>query len=164
MAKQNAIIVDLDGTISDYTHRKHWIPTPAGSKRTDIIGSNDIDRHWERFHTEAINDKPITEIVSILKWMRIASPNNAILLATGRSDKHRSITRDWISLHRVPYNHLYMRKHGDWRRDIEVKLDMYKKHIEPNYNVLFALEDRDSVCELWRGLGIRTLQVCKGEY
>lgn len=160
--KQPAIIVDIDGTISNYAHRKHFLaPLGANRERNDPAVNSSVQ--WDRFNSEAINDKPIDEVLKIVRWAKNAS-NTRILLLTGRNDKYRQTTKDWLHLHRVPHDMLLMRKYGDWRSDVDVKLELYHSRIAPSHDVLFALEDRDKIVEMWRNLGIRCLQVAKGEY
>lgn len=158
-----AIICDIDGTISDYSKRKHWLD-PLGPLRERNDPATNSSVPWDRFNSEAINDAPIAEVIQILRWSKLGTGNTKIFHITGRNDKYRSITRDWINLHRVPSDMLLMRKYGDWRSDVDVKTELYRKHIAGKYNVLFALEDRDKVVEMWRNLGVRCLQVAKGEY
>lgn len=162
MAKQPAIICDIDGTISDYSKRKHWLaPLNGGNREQEIHGATGVN--WEKFNQEAIHDAPIEEVIKIVRWAKNAS-NTKIILLTGRNDKYRRTTLDWLNLHRIPHDRLLMRKYGDWRADVEVKTELFLKNIVDAYEVLFALEDRDKVVEMWRNLGIRCLQVAKGEY
>lgn len=54
-----------------------------------------------------------------------------------------------------------MRKEGDKRPDFVVKYDLFNEHIRGKYNVIFAVDDRNSIVRLWREMGIRTLS-CTG--
>jgi hypothetical protein len=55
-----------------------------------------------------------------------------------------------------------MRTENDNRPDSIVKLELYAKHIHGNYNVHVVLDDRNSVVTVWRGLGLKCLQVASG--
>lgn len=156
--KTQAIIVDIDGTISNYQHRKHYIGSIL-RERHDCYES----AQWDNFNKACVDDKPITEVISILKWARNAS-NTKIILMTGRNDKYRGETIAWLARHNVKYDRLLMRRYGDTRSDVDVKIELYNQRVAPNHHVLFVLEDRDKVVEMWRELGLRCLQVAKGEY
>lgn len=45
------------------------------------------------------------------------------------------------------------------RKDTIIKEELFWKPIADNYNVQFVLDDRLSVCRMWRDLGIKVLQV-----
>jgi hypothetical protein len=57
-----------------------------------------------------------------------------------------------------------MRKKGDRREDYLVKEEIYKNHIDQIYNVMFVLEDRKQVVDMWRRLGLTCLQCAPGEF
>lgn len=153
---EDLIICDIDGTISNYQHRKFIL----NGSPDDRQSRPQVD--WDRFHAAALDDHPIREVIKILKWAQFGG-RTKIFLITGRPDRYRSITSTWLTTHQVPYHRLLMRKQGDFRSDTVVKQEIFEKHCK-NYNVLFALEDRDKVVDMWRELGVRCLQVAKGEY
>ena len=64
----------------------------------------------------------------------------------------------------VYYSDLFMRADGDYRADSIVKEEIYHDKIEPVYNVLLVLDDRDSVVKMWRSLGLTCLQVAEGNF
>lgn len=155
-ATPNAIIVDIDGTISNYGHRKHYLESMQQDRHDDKRPEYDV------FNRAAVHDEPIREIISIVHWAQHV--DTKIILMTGRSDKYRDITTEWLTLHQVRYDHLFMRKQGDYSSDAAAKRELYMSHIAGKYNVLFVLEDRDKVVDMWRALGLRCLQVAKEEY
>jgi hypothetical protein len=57
-----------------------------------------------------------------------------------------------------------MRRAGDRRKDWVVKSELYREHIEPRYDVLLVLDDRDQVVRAWRGLGLTVFQVAEGDF
>jgi len=54
---------------------------------------------------------------------------------------------------------LFMRAADDMRKDTVVKEELFWQNIAPNYNVLFAIDDRPCVVRLWQKLGIKTFAV-----
>ena len=145
-----AFIFDIDGTIADCSHRLHFIQQETPD--------------WDAFYSLCVNDKPIDNVCHLL---RIIPSDVDIIFITGRSEKWRGDTNNWISL-RVFGGFrpglLYMRADGDHRPDYEIKKEIYEKHIKDNFNVLGVFEDRDQVVKMWRELGLTCYQVADGSY
>jgi len=57
-----------------------------------------------------------------------------------------------------------MRQRNDQRQDNIVKQIILDYDIKPDYDILFALDDRNSVCKMWRQNGIKCLQVAEGDF
>jgi hypothetical protein len=58
---------------------------------------------------------------------------------------------------------LYMRQDGDFRRDDIVKQEILDKYIDKD-RVLFVLDDRDQVVDMWRRNGLTCFQVAEGDF
>jgi predicted kinase len=135
----NGIIVDIDGTLSH-----------SGGLRTPF-----------EYH-KVIDDK-IDEIIRhIIVVYR--SLGYQIIVVSGREDSCYEMTRDWLNKHGVPYDYMYMRKSGDFRKDSIVKKEIYEKYIKDNFNIIFCLDDRNQVVDMWRSIGIKCLQVQEGDF
>lgn len=89
-----------------------------------------------------------------------------VIFTSGRSAKVRHETELWLLKHNLYGNNdlLLMRPESDSRPDNIVKKELYQQHIEGRFHVLYALDDRSVVCELWRSLGITCLQVDYGNF
>ena len=142
--KPSAIIVDLDSTFFDPTHRLHLIQTKP--------------KRWDEFFALAHLDAPNKWCLEIVKSMQ---ERHEILFVTGRRDSDRASTeqslRKHLNMHDIP-SRLWMRKVNDRRDPALVKKEIYEAHIVPHYNVLFALDDSGGIIRLWRSLGIPALQ------
>jgi hypothetical protein len=57
-----------------------------------------------------------------------------------------------------------MRQTDDNRKDSIIKEEIYDAHIRGKYNVLFVLDDRDQVVQMWRSLGLTVLQCNEGDF
>lgn len=135
-----AIICDLDGTLA-------------------LFGdANPYDRDF-------LQDK-VNEAVKniLLSSIQEKEGPTRIILVSGRSDKFLEQTHEWLKRNFLAYNRLYMRKDGDSRKDSIVKQEIYETYIKDKFNVLFVLDDRDQVVELWRSLGLTCLQVAEGDF
>ena len=82
-----------------------------------------------------------------------------IVILTGRHSGHLGVTTQWLEENGIGYDEIYCRQEGDTRADTIVKEELYHKYIEGRYNVKFILDDRPSVCRMWRSLGLKVLQV-----
>lgn len=146
-------VFDIDGTIADCRHRIHHIK-----------GIDEPD--WEAFDADGPNDTPIPEVIQILTALHACG--HRILLATGRNERGREYTEEWLAKHTVPYDWLLMRPEHDHRPDTVVKkevLDEWLREQERHPNdVLAIFEDRARVVDMWRTAGYRVLQVEPGNY
>lgn len=145
--KPKAIIVDLDGTLCDIKHRLHFI---SGDKKD-----------WETFQKHCILDKPNQWCISLIRAMELHGV--AILLFSGRMDFVRNETEVWLEHHGVSYQTLKMRKSGDYRKDSEVKLEMLADY-KNRFEILFVVDDRKQVVDMWREQGLVCLQCQEGDY
>jgi hypothetical protein len=50
--------------------------------------------------------------------------------------------------------YLFMRPQGDSRPDTVVKRELFEKYVEPNWHISFVIDDRKSVVQMWRDLGL----------
>lgn len=138
--KGNAIIVDLDGT---YCHK--------------------CDRNWFEY-SKVDQDALDVTVDGIVR--AYANMGYTILIVSGRegTQECRSKTLSWLDKHKVPYYDLMMRNEKDFRRDSIVKEEIYNNYIKDKFDVEFVLDDRKSVCEKWRELGLKCLQVAEGNF
>lgn len=84
-----------------------------------------------------------------------------IVLATGRSERYRAKTHQSLIWRAglTDYLKLAMRPEDDTRPDAEMKLALYKREIEPYFNVIAVFDDRRSVVAMWREAGLTCFQV-----
>lgn len=134
-----AIICDLDGTLCDHSHRKH-------------LTKADSDEYNSRLHL----DHPKDAVREILYRM---APHHPIILITGRSEQYREDTERWLIKYHICYDELHMRGICDMQSDVDVKRGIFAKIIGDSADVLFVLEDRDCVVDMWRSIGLTCLQV-----
>lgn len=150
------IVVDLDGTIADCSHRTHYVKGAV--------------KNWDAFNKACIHDKPIKNIIELVKRY-VSSIDTPIIFLTGRSDVVRKETEVWLNIHFPEMElgedyMLVMRKEGDFRPDHIVKPRLLDEFLK-QYNmppVHFILEDRNTVVQAWRKLGYTCLQVAEGDF
>ena len=132
--KQPAIVCDLDGTLCKRCDRSPY-------DETKVFG-------------DTVNE-PVKAIIDKFK------DTHAIIFVSGRSKDCLDDTVKWIRTYTSIPSHpiermpqLYMRESGDVRKDSIVKKEIYDTLIKNDYDVLFVLDDRDQVVQMWRENGL----------
>lgn len=148
--KEPAIIVDIDGTLA--------CRNPEG-QQVDIKG-NEKYRGIHDYHRVG-EDQLFSHIAELV---RLLASKYQILITTGRPESCRYETESWLRDNAIPFDALFMRTTGDYRKDCIIKQEIYENKIETCFDVLFALDDRDQVVRAWRDLGIPCLQVAPGAF
>ncbi|MGZ3787392.1 MAG: phosphatase domain-containing protein [Bacteriovorax sp.] len=143
-----AILVDLDGTLCDVEHRVHHV---RGKKK-----------NWKEFNELMVHDQLNHWCFELMEAMM--ARGYKVIFVTGRGEPFREPTEAWLHKHNVKYEHLYMRAAIDFREDSDVKEEIYLEKIEQNYQVLFVVDDRNSVVERWRKLKLICLQCAPGNF
>jgi len=144
MTKKRAIIIDLDGTfINDSaTKHMHYQENPDWDSVAGLTLEHPCN-DWCKLIVESINKHGVD-----------------VIFLTGRRSGHEAITRQWLNLH-LPKDFgdftLLMRPDLDERNDTLVKTDIYYQQISPFYDVKFAIDDKKSIVDMWRNLGIPAL-------
>lgn len=131
------IVIDMDGTTSL------------------LNGRNPYDAKG------CINDLPNEPVVGLIHELQHST---AIIAVSGREDKDKDETLEWVRNHAINLTAAHLRKTGDNRPDDIIKTEIYLEHILPFYNVRFVLDDRDRVVEAIRALGIPVFQVAPGDF
>ena len=143
------IIVDIDGTLANIEHRRYLV---EGDKKD-----------WNKFKSEANNDAPNEWCVVICDsfYSNPYGSDVSIIFVSGREEKYRKLTQMQIVQWTTIFNYkLFLRKDNDYRKDAEVKKEIYEEHIKDKYNILFAIDDSKEIVDLWRSFGITTLDCC----
>lgn len=140
--KQDCILVDIDGTIAHMDDMR---------KPYD----------WDK----VLLDRPDEVIIELVHDVCNASAHTIPVFVSGRSAECREDTLTWLINQGFENPILFMRGEKDYRKDSIVKKEIYHKHIEPNYNVIFGLDDRQQVVDMYRKeLGLKILQVNYGDF
>ncbi|MBR2392665.1 MAG: hypothetical protein IKA93_03740 [Elusimicrobiaceae bacterium] len=143
------ILFDIDGTLADLNGREKYLK----QEKAD----------WKNFNAKMEEDLPNTAVVSLYRAL-YESGKFEIILVSGRQERFRKVTETWLAWHEIPFDRLLMRPDADQRPDSEVKQDILNTLKAQGKEVLFTVDDRQSVVDMWRANGITCLQCQKGDY
>ena len=140
------VIFDIDGTLSIVGDRLKYLQL--------------IPPDWDAFYNACGMDTCNEAVWAIYRAM---SEKYAIRFVTGRRESCRSDTLKWMkdNLIRCHSDQLFMRKDGDKRHDTEVKPELVAGFME---DILCVFEDRNSMVDKWRKLGLTCVQVADGDF
>jgi predicted kinase len=133
-----AILCDLDGTLAIFEYMsglKLRSPYDASRADSDIVC------------------KPVAEALRAFFNL-----GYEIIFVSGREDKFRISTETFLKNASeefgFEYDKLYMRPTGDFRKDTEIKSEIYNREILGKYNVLAVFDDRPMVVKMWKSIGL----------
>lgn len=153
MTQKECIIFDIDGTLANVEHRRHYLP------------------NWNAFFEAMKDDTPNEDIFSLL-WS-IPKEDFDIFICSGRPEEYRAITEQWLEDNSVgEYKELMMRpskefdkdSNGNRHSDVVIKRRMLKDIQSRGYNVRYVVDDRQQVVDMWREEGITCLQCAPGDF
>ena len=142
------IVVDIDGTLANTEHRKHWVASKP--------------KNWAAWNAGMANDTPHTDIVELLDIFAVRG--DRIILCSGRGEETRGVTEKWLRQHGIDFNALYMRAEKDYRKDSIVKVELLEL-IRKDWGEPFIwIDDRQQVVDAIRACGVRVLQCAEGNF
>lgn len=174
------VIVDIDGTVADCSHRLHHInPAPHDDQCnkihcTCLLRGYKPKKNWPAFQATVDQDKPIMPVINLIRRLgECCYPNSRgcscdpkpiahTIFVTGRDTSIGIQTEDWLYKHGLYPTMLLMRNSGDHRPDVEVKKDILD--LLPKERIAYVIEDRDRCVQLYRENGLTVLQPANGAY
>ena len=142
------VIFDVDGTLMDIEHRRHFV----------VQRPKDFDA----FREATKDATPKHEIFAIAKALQAAG--HRIIISSGRNKSQMDITVDQLTSQGLQFDAIFMRSNSDFRPDFEVKQEMLTKMKAQGFNPTMAVDDRQQVVDMWRANGITVLQVDEGNF
>ena len=150
------VIFDIDGTLADITHRVHL----AQAKK------------FNEFFDAMVDDVPNKPIVALLNGILNTGSLDTylqVIYCTGRPEKYRSVTQSFINDIQGYSRDCPLLMRPNKQRsvpDYEIKqgmLDGILNHVSKE-NILYAVDDRQQVVDMWRSNGITCLQCAVGNF
>jgi hypothetical protein len=137
----NVIVFDLDGTLANLDHRLNLVRTKKPN--------------WDKFYERCVYD----EVNEWCKQMMNAlfAQQYTIFIVSARPETYRKETEEWLYSKGVNYSKLVMvRGSRDSTGDADLKRAWLKEFGKEN--ILFAVDDRQRVVDMWRQEGVVCLQ------
>ncbi|MFD5073793.1 hypothetical protein [Streptomyces sp. NPDC058371] len=122
-------VFDLDGTLADTAHRQRFL------ERTP--------RDWDAFFAAAPDDPPLAEGVALA--LKSAEEYEVVYL-TGRPERCRRDTVDWLAAQGLPEGTIWMRRNDDRRPARRTKLDILRR-LARDRAIHVLVDDDELVCE-----------------
>jgi len=142
------IVFDIDGTIANVDHRRHWVATKP--------------KNWAAWNAGMANDTVHEDIVEMMDLF--ADKDYQIVLCSGRGDDTRAVTEKWLADNDIPYKALFMRRAGDYRKDSIVKVELLQQIRQWHGDPFIWFDDRTQVVDAIRDAGVRVCQVAPGNF
>lgn len=142
---QGIVVCDIDGTIADVEHRRHYVQKEP--------------KDWKGFFSEMDKDPVREDVKAQLKELEEAGYD--IVFVSARPDDYREVTEKWL-MENMGYNFVLMRRAGDKRPDVEVKQEIYDRYLK-QYNVVKVFDDRPLVIRMWQENGLQVVDCGSGE-
>lgn len=144
-----AIIVDIDGTLANIEHRRHFVT----QEKPD----------WKSFYAAMVMDTPNDWCVDLVHRYR---KDHRIIFVSGRPSGYQFTTNRFLRYCGFVFGEydLYMRAEGDSRSDFIVKKEIYDLFIKGQWEITLCVDDRQQVVDMWREQGLLCLQCHKGDF
>jgi predicted kinase len=164
--KTKAVIFDLDGTLCNIDHRLHYVKGPGKKDWKNFLSNVDKDNvnEWCR---------QLIKSMDALKYK--------IVYCSGRGQEYKDKTTKWLGSNELyeycnevakdkngdyylKEEHLYMRERGDHRTDYIIKEIILDFELLTRFEILFTVDDRKQVVDMWRRRGITCLHCAEGDF
>ncbi|MGW4750823.1 phosphatase domain-containing protein [Streptomyces chartreusis] len=122
-------VFDLDNTLADTAHRQRFLERKP--------------RDWDAFFAAAPQDPPIEEGVAMA---RASGEECEVVYLTGRPERCRRDTLDWLAAHGLPEGRVYMRRNDDRRPARRTKLEILNR-LACTRDIRVLVDDDELVCE-----------------
>ena len=181
---EKMIIFDLDGTLADCEHRRHFIEAPEDrcwrcfeyltdcEKIKEPLFTCSCGRQpgiwrkdWQAFYEACDQDRPIQPVINIFYTMQDVYKINNMQIWSGRCESVREKTIQWL----LQYAHydedivLKMRPIGDSTSDDQLKERWLDEALAQGNKVDFVFEDRPRLVRMYRRRGIFVFNCCQHE-
>ncbi|MBM7169901.1 hypothetical protein JQK87_16025 [Streptomyces sp. G44] len=122
-------VFDLDGTLADTTHRQRYLERSP--------------RDWDAFFAAAPHDPPLAQGVDLA---RRSARECEVVYLTGRPERCRKDTEEWLARQGLPTGRLWMRRNDDRRPARRTKLEILRT-LARKREIRMLVDDDDLVCD-----------------
>ncbi|MGW2486192.1 phosphatase domain-containing protein [Streptomyces sp. NPDC001606] len=122
-------VFDLDNTLADTAHRQRFLTTRP--------------KDWDGFFAAAPQDPPLERGVALAVETALTCE---IVYLTGRPERCRRDTLDWLAQHGLPEGRVHMRSNSDRRPARFTKLETLRR-LARDREVRMLVDDDELVCD-----------------
>ena len=142
--KKRVIILDIDSTLSNPSHRSHLAEQGK----------------WDEFYDAMDKDTPVEQMKLIETF------DTLVFIVTGRPERYRTKTIKWLDKHFPSFcrDGLYMRPDGNYIKDTDFKIQKIKEIEEAGYEIFAIFEDRKRNVDAFRKEGWFVFDVAGNEF
>jgi phosphoglycolate phosphatase-like HAD superfamily hydrolase len=133
-------VFDLDGTLADTAHRQRFLERKP--------------RDWDAFFAAASQDPPLAEGIALA---RKSAQECEVVYLTGRPERCRRDTVDWLAAQGLPDGRIWMRRNDDRRPARHTKLEILRR-LARNRDIRVLVDDDELVCEDAERAGFRVVR------
>ena len=148
-SQKKVVLFDMDGTLADIRHRRVFLDQSPPD--------------WKSFNAAIGDDTPNDPIVSLYKTLWDSGAYELILV-TGRNERFRKVTEQWLAWNEIPFERMLMRADRDSRADHIIKEEILDQLLDEGCSIHFTVDDRQQVVDMWRSRGITCLQCDVGDF
>ncbi|MEU6665747.1 hypothetical protein [Streptomyces sp. NPDC046727] len=128
-SKPPLAVFDLDNTLADTAHRQHFLEARP--------------RKWGAFFAAAPQDPPLAEGLALVAESARACE---VVYLTGRPERYRRDTLEWLAAQGLPEGRVYMRSNADRRPARFTKLEVLRR-LARDREVRMLVDDDELVCD-----------------
>ncbi|MFE1045527.1 hypothetical protein ACFW5S_06590 [Streptomyces olivaceus] len=133
-------VFDLDNTLADTAHRQRFLERSP--------------RDWDAFFAAAPQDPPLARGIGLV---RASAQECEIVYLTGRPERCRRDTLDWLAAHGLPEGPVHMRDDADRRPARRTKLEILRR-LARTREVRVLVDDDELVCDDAERAGFRVVR------
>ncbi|MGW6563985.1 phosphatase domain-containing protein [Streptomyces sp. NPDC054975] len=122
-------VFDLDNTLASTAHRQRFLERRP--------------RDWAAFFAAAPHDPPLAEGVALCQE---AAEECEVVYLTGRPERCRRDTVEWLATHGLPEGALHMRRDRDFRPARVTKLEILRR-LGRDREIRMLVDDDELVCD-----------------
>ncbi len=139
-SKRPLAVFDLDNTLADTAHRQRFLESKP--------------RDWEGFFAAAPADPPIAEGIALV---RDSAEECEVVYLTGRPERCRADTLEWLAAQGLPEGRVYMRRDNDRRPARRTKLEILRR-LARTREIRVLVDDDELVCADAEQAGFRVVR------
>lgn len=173
------IIFDLDGTLAECEHRRHFVDAKKAQESgiVDFCYSEDESPHfwswkgtrnrwkpdWKAFYEACDKDAPIEPVIQYWNDQISLGAMEKHMIWSGRCESVRKKTEEWLHNHLLCFDsdQLRMRPIGNTEPDEVLKERWLDEEIAKGNTIDFVFDDRPKVIRMWRRRRIFVFNCCQ---